>query len=78
MTDAWDDPQNDDWPEEDDSCGTVPCPNCGGKVYEDAEQCPLCGEYIVRGGGRVWSGKPLWWLLLGLAGVLALVFARMR
>ena len=26
----------------------VACPECGEEVYEDAEQCPLCGAYIVQ------------------------------
>jgi len=26
---------------------TDPCPHCGAQVYEDAEQCPLCGQYIT-------------------------------
>ena len=28
---------------------TVPCPNCGSDIYEDAEQCPICSEYITHG-----------------------------
>lgn len=52
----------------------VPCPNCGAEVYEEAERCPACGDYIVHGGGRsAWEGKPLWWILLGLAGIGATV-----
>ena len=30
-----------------DESTTVECPNCGEQVYEDAEQCPLCQQYIV-------------------------------
>ena len=26
---------------------TSPCPQCGAQVYEDAEQCPVCGQYIT-------------------------------
>ena len=27
---------------------TIECPNCGSSVYEDAPQCPSCGEYITH------------------------------
>ncbi len=26
---------------------TVACQNCGEEVYEDAEQCPKCREYLT-------------------------------
>lgn len=38
--------ETDDYDDEDD---TVPCPNCGSDIYEDAEQCPICNEYITHG-----------------------------
>ena len=70
MTDDWDD----DWPDyEDDDDGeslVVTCPHCGADVYEDVEQCPECGDYIVHG-ANLWDGKPFWWVLLGLAGIAA-------
>ena len=31
---------DDDYYNEDDDSETVPCPECGTDVYEDAEQCP--------------------------------------
>ncbi len=31
---------------DDDVSETLPCPACGRPVYEDAVQCPLCGNYI--------------------------------
>jgi uncharacterized paraquat-inducible protein A len=33
------------WQDESD---TVPCPHCGRDVYEDAERCPSCGQYLTR------------------------------
>jgi uncharacterized protein (DUF983 family) len=30
----------------DDDGETVPCPHCRRPVYEDAEQCPYCSNYI--------------------------------
>jgi predicted amidophosphoribosyltransferase len=60
-----------DWDEDSDG-GNVMCPKCGADMYEDAVKCPLCGEYVVHT-HHVWQGKPIWWKLLGLAGVLALL-----
>lgn len=57
----------------DDESEVVPCPECGADVYEDAEQCPACGQYVVHG-SRMWSGRPWWWIVLGAAGVGAVVW----
>lgn len=71
--DEWDD---DDWGDDDEPADTVPCPNCREPVYEDAVQCPACGEYIVRGGrGSTWEGKPMWWIVLAALGIIATIVA---
>lgn len=31
----------------DDGDDSVPCPACGCDVYEDADQCVHCGEWII-------------------------------
>ena len=63
-------PENDD--SDDDATATVVCPHCGTDVYEDAEYCPVCDNYItITSGASPLSGRPLWWILLGLAGVVA-------
>ncbi len=69
-----DDFQDDDYDDViDDSCSElVACPECGDDVYEDAEQCPLCGAYIVHQYSP-WSKRPLWWIALGLLGVIAVI-----
>jgi hypothetical protein len=62
----------------DDDVELVDCPECGEEVYEEAEQCPYCGNFIVRsqiGGSSAWSGRPLWWLILGLVGIGATIVA---
>jgi hypothetical protein len=51
---------------------TVPCPQCRAQVYEDAVQCPACGTYITHQ-SHAWSGRPVWWIVLGLLGVLAAI-----
>ena len=64
--------RNDEYPEEDDVddelTETIPCPRCGAQVYEDAPQCPVCGAYITSD-TSVWSGRPVWWMVLGLLGI---------
>ena len=51
---------------------TVACPACGAEVYEEAEQCPRCGDYITHS-SSIWAGKSWWWTLLGLLGVAGLI-----
>jgi hypothetical protein len=70
---------DDDCPEEDDAddlSETIPCPECGAEVYEDAVRCPRCGTYITAD-THPWSGRPVWWILLGLVGVVAVIWALM-
>lgn len=51
---------------------TQSCPMCGMDVFEDAVQCPLCGQYLTRD-SSVWSGRPVWWAVLGAVGILATI-----
>ena len=43
------------------------CPSCWADVYDDAEVCSICGDYIVPTGGRV--GRAGW----KIVGVVVLV-----
>ncbi len=61
--------------DEDDSSELRPCPECGAEIYEDSQQCPVCGNYITFGSSGAFSGRPVWWILLGLAGIVALIAA---
>ena len=63
---------DDDWESE-----VVTCPECGDDVYEDAQQCPLCGAYIVHHHSP-WSDRPLWWIVLGALGIVATIIALTR
>ncbi|MCH2130118.1 MAG: hypothetical protein MK179_13295 [Pirellulaceae bacterium] len=71
---------NDDWDDEDfdsdnvDFSETQTCPSCRSDIYEDAEQCPVCGEYIVWS-RQTLSGRPWWFVALGLVGILAVIWA---
>ena len=65
-------PDADSW--EDDSTDTRACPACGTDVYEDADQCPVCGEFLTPD-TRLWSDKPTWWIILGILGIVTLIAA---
>jgi len=66
------DSEQDDYGD-DDVTETIPCPDCGAEVYEDAEQCPACGQYIVPANNAL-AGRPVWWIVLGLLGAAAVIW----
>ncbi|WP_437187004.1 hypothetical protein SH668x_000378 [Planctomicrobium sp. SH668] len=68
-----DDDLDDDYPEDSEDHGTIPCPSCGADIYEDAPQCPICGEYVTSTSRSAWDGKPLWYIIIGLAGIFAVI-----
>ncbi|HVA46671.1 MAG TPA: zinc-ribbon domain-containing protein [Pirellulales bacterium] len=71
----WEDPEPDE--ADDDSSELVRCPSCREEIYEDAEQCPYCGEYVVHSASGL-SGRPLWFCALGLLGVVATIIFLLR
>jgi hypothetical protein len=73
----WEYPDEDDSPDDDDA-ETVPCPSCGEEVYESAERCPHCGDYITPYSSSPLSGRPLWFVVLGLLGIVAVVWLLLR
>lgn len=66
----WDD-DYEDAPDDSEEADTIPCPNCGAEIYEESPRCPICGEYVVSNSRRVWSGKPVWYIVLALLGIAA-------
>ena len=67
-----------DWeyPDADDAgdlAETIACPSCGEAIYEDAEQCPSCGDYVTSRSTLVLADRPWWFVLLAVAGSVALV-----
>ena len=70
---SYEEPDSWDLDDEADTC-TVPCPECGHEVYEDAEQCPVCGQYVVFGSHAL-SGRSTLWKVVGLSGVIAVILA---
>ncbi len=57
---------------DDDQTALAECPRCGVDIYEDAEQCPLCGEWITHN-TSAWGGRPWWWVALGACGIATLI-----
>ena len=57
----------------DESSELRPCPVCGAEIYEDSLRCPVCGNYITFKAAGPWSGKPVWWIVLGVLGSIAVV-----
>jgi hypothetical protein len=72
MCDQPDDDYYDAAQYDDDSSETLPCPNCAAEIYEDAERCPNCGEYVTPS-SSLWAGRPPWWIILGILGILATI-----
>ncbi len=59
----------------DEPTGTEKCPACSAEVYEDADRCPHCGEYIIPGGiaARKWTAW--WWVAFGLSLLALFLFS---
>ncbi|MCU0959191.1 MAG: zinc-ribbon domain-containing protein [Pirellulaceae bacterium] len=70
--DRLDDPDDDELDDKD--TATIACPHCGAEIYEAADQCPACGMFVMPD-TRVWSGKSVWWIALGVLGVVAALLA---
>jgi predicted nucleic acid-binding Zn ribbon protein len=55
---------------------TVPCPNCGKPVYDGAEQCPRCGNYISAEERP--TAKPMWFVIAALVCLAIVLFWMLR
>lgn len=55
----------------------IACPACGREIYEDAPQCPYCGEYVVSQ-PATWKSRPQWFIILGVLGIVAVIVALLR
>ena len=49
---------------------TMPCPYCGKDIYDDAERCPNCENYISREDA---PSRPSPWIIVGVVLRLAAV-----
>jgi hypothetical protein len=43
-------------------------------VYEDAEQCPECGEWITVS-THPFAGRAIWFIAIGVVGIAAVIAA---
>ena len=75
MSDDCDDPDIDDEPGDD--VETLACPACGERIYEEAPQCPHCGEYVTHSTSPL-IGRPWWFVLFGIVGITAFVLYSLR
>jgi hypothetical protein len=77
------DDEDDDWYDDDedlqdddlyddDELEMVICPECRAEIYEEAEQCPECGAYVIHSSHPFDNWHPAW-LALGLLGILTLI-----
>ena len=52
----------------------IGCPHCGAMISEYAQQCPTCKDWIISGGSESsLSGRPLWWVILAVAGIIMFI-----
>jgi RNA polymerase subunit RPABC4/transcription elongation factor Spt4 len=69
--DEWD--EEDDFEQDDiDEAATVACSFCGREIYEDAERCPYCENYVVAESGTS-QRKPLWIIITALVCIYAML-----
>ncbi len=63
----------------DDDSPTVECSKCGCDIYEDAAQCPLCGEWQEKGPRQThaWAKYPGWFILLGVLGIIGVIVTQL-
>lgn len=60
----------------DDDVETIDCSACGKSIYEDAESCHYCGEFIVRDSSFLSQRKP-WVRVLWILVVAFLIYTMM-
>jgi len=63
--------------DDDEPVDTIPCPECGEQVYEDAEQCVHCGYYLPHDLSRP-TRAPSWWLAVAIAGAAFVLYLLMQ
>ena len=62
-----DDSEYPDPPDDDERQDTSVCPSCSSEVFEDAVQCPVCGEYVTHST----TVQPIWrWTAVGILLIL--------
>jgi len=53
---------------------TATCPSCGAEMWDQAERCPSCGDYVVAGPrGQPWAR--LIWIIAAILAAAGLLLA---
>ena len=60
----------DDWDTSADDDPTASCPLCGEAIYDDAERCPACGNYLSL--EEAPAGQRPLWIMIGVVVCLAI------
>lgn len=63
-------PDPSDTDADDDDAETEDCPHCGRAVYEGAERCPECGQYLGREDA---PRRTPWWIIVTALVLLAII-----
>ena len=79
MANDWNQTDRDDadFDDESDDVETLACPACGEQIYEDAQQCPHCGDWIIPVDARGRSLR-LIWIVAALLLIVAMIFLALR
>jgi len=70
--------EEEDWPDENGESFTISCPECGFELHEEVEMCSNCGYFLEDGSSHPLSGRPAWFVVLGILGVLATLAALLQ
>lgn len=73
LNDCDDDFEPDD--DEADDEADCTCPNCGASVYEDAERCPHCGDYITPVSTSRFGAGSRWIVIVAVLMVVLILVA---
>lgn len=71
-----DEPFDGDW-DDDGEPDTWPCRVCRAEVFEGNPRCPYCGADLTTT-GHAWADRPFWWVVLGLLGILTVLYGMVR
>ncbi len=73
--DEWSEPENFDDDSADAEADESPCPACGRSIYDDAEKCPYCGEWITPPGAAETRSRSWFWPILVVFLVVVILMA---
>jgi hypothetical protein len=57
---------------DDDEEPTIPCPYCNRPIYDDAQRCPYCENYISA--EDIVPARKSWWIVIGALLVFYVIY----